>query len=398
MDNLQLIQSKIYEIRGQKVMLDFDLAEMYCVETKRLKEAVRRNIDRFEGDDFMFELTKKEITELSRTQFATLNKGRGSNIKYLPFAFTELGVAMLSSVLNSKPAIEINRGIMRAFVVVRQMLSNPIESRVERIETQVKELKQYMEEVLVDQNDINDDTMIQLELINQTLAELQTKDRGFKERKGSGISYRDAKKMIKLNIKRMDKKEVIFVLLNNFADWEGAYISTCLNMGVKPGCPIKYKVKTLSLSKEPITSIGGFRVLPDYDINDLPDDHAGLILIGGMNWFLPEAKPIASLVEKAIAESKLVAGICNASVYLGMYGFLNHVKHTSNTLDYLKQYAGTQYTGETNYINDQAVRDNNIVTANGNAPLEFCREILYQLDAATPEIIEETYSFYKNEL
>ena len=186
MDNLQLIQSKIYEIRGQKVMLDFDLAEMYCVETKRLKEAVRRNIDRFEGDDFMFELTKKEITELSRTQFATLNKGRGSNIKYLPFAFTELGEAMLSSVLNSKPAIEINRGIMRAFVAVRQMLSNPIESRVERIETQVKELKQYMEEVLVDQNDINDDTMIQLELINQTLAELQTKDRGFKERKRIG--------------------------------------------------------------------------------------------------------------------------------------------------------------------------------------------------------------------
>ena len=186
MDNLQLIQSKIYEIRGQKVMLDFDLAEMYCVETKRLKEAVRRNIDRFEGDDFMFELTKKEITELSRTQFATLNKGRGSNIKYLPFAFTKLGVAMLSSVLNSKPAIEINRGIMRAFVAVRQMLSNPIESRIERIETQVKELKQYMEEVLVDQNDINDDTMIQLELINQTLAELQTKDRGFKERKRIG--------------------------------------------------------------------------------------------------------------------------------------------------------------------------------------------------------------------
>ena len=75
---------------------------------------------------------------------------------------------------------------MRAFVAVRQMLSNPIESRVERIETQVKELKQYMEEVLVDQNDINDDTMIHLELINQTLAEQQTKDRGFKERKRIG--------------------------------------------------------------------------------------------------------------------------------------------------------------------------------------------------------------------
>ena len=183
MDSLQLIQSKIYEIRGQKVMLDFDLSEMYGVETSQLKRAVRRNMERFEGDDFMFEVTRDE---LSRCQFGILNKGRGSNIKYLPFAFTELGVAMLSSVLNSKPAIEINRGIMRAFVAVRQMLASPIESRVERIETQVKELKQYMEEVLVDQNDINDDTMIQLELINQTLAELQTKDRGFKERKRIG--------------------------------------------------------------------------------------------------------------------------------------------------------------------------------------------------------------------
>ncbi len=107
MEQLELIQSKIYEIRGQRVMLDFDLAEMYGIENKRLKEAVRRNIDRFEGDDFMFQLTKEEVTELSRTQFATMNKGRGYNIKYAPFAFGELGVAMLSSVLNSKTAIEI---------------------------------------------------------------------------------------------------------------------------------------------------------------------------------------------------------------------------------------------------------------------------------------------------
>lgn len=185
MNNIQLIQSKIHEIRGQKVMLDFDLAEMYGVETSQLKRAVRRNIERFDGDDFMFEVSRDE---LSRCQIGTLNKGRGSNIKYLPFAFTELGVAMLSSVLNSKTAIEINRGIMRAFVAVRQMLSNPIENRVERIETQVKELKQYMEEVLVDQNDINEDTMVQLELINQTLAELQVKDGELKKR--NRIGYR----------------------------------------------------------------------------------------------------------------------------------------------------------------------------------------------------------------
>lgn len=183
MDNLQLIQSKIHEIRGQRVMLDFDLAEMYGIETRVLKQAVRRNLKRFDGEDFMFELTKEEA---SRSQIVILNKGRGSNLKYMPFAFTELGVAMLSSVLNSDIAIEINRGIMRAFVAVRQMLSNPIENRVDRIETQVRELKQYMEEVLVDQNDINEDTMIQLELINQTLAELQAKDRSSKNRKPIG--------------------------------------------------------------------------------------------------------------------------------------------------------------------------------------------------------------------
>jgi hypothetical protein len=94
---LSLIQSKIYEIRGQRVMLDFDLAELYGVETSQLKRSVKRNIERFEGEDFMFEVTK---VELSRCQIGTLNKGRGSNIIYLPFAFTELGVSMLSSPPN----------------------------------------------------------------------------------------------------------------------------------------------------------------------------------------------------------------------------------------------------------------------------------------------------------
>ena len=186
--NLQVIQSKIYEIRGQKVMLDFDLAEMYGTETKRLKEAVRRNMDRFEGDDFMFELTKEEITELSRTQFATLKKGRGVNIKYPPFAFTELGVAMLSSVLNSKTAIEINRGIMRAFVAVRKMVLTPPTDRISLLQQEMKELKEYLEDVFADYNDINDDTRMQLELINQTLAQLQVKDQPLKKR--NRIGYR----------------------------------------------------------------------------------------------------------------------------------------------------------------------------------------------------------------
>ncbi|MDD3490434.1 MAG: ORF6N domain-containing protein [Paludibacter sp.] len=170
---LQLIQNKIYTIRGCKVMIDFDLAEMYGIETRVLKQAVRRNMDRFEGDDFMFELTPDEVQEFSRSQFVTLNRGRGSNLKYAPFAFTELGVAMLSSVLNSKTAIEINRGIMRAFVTVRQIMLNPPINSVAELQTEIRELKKYMDEVLTDQNDINDDTRTQLELINQTLAEMQ---------------------------------------------------------------------------------------------------------------------------------------------------------------------------------------------------------------------------------
>ena len=146
-------------------MLDFDLAQMYGTETAQLKRAVRRNKKRFDGEDFMFEVTRDE---LSRCQIGTLNKSRGSNIKYLPFAF-----AMLSSVLNSETAIEINKGIMRAFVAIRQLIANPPPDKHSLLQKEVKELKQYIEEIFTDQNDINEDTRMQLELINQTLAELQ---------------------------------------------------------------------------------------------------------------------------------------------------------------------------------------------------------------------------------
>ena len=116
---LSVIQNKIYEIRGKKVMLDVDLAEMYEVETKRLKEAVKRNIQRF-PPDFMFILTQKEFQGL-RSQIATSKRG-GS--RYLPSAFTEQGVAMLSSILNSEKAIAVNIGIIRTFVLIRQSIIN----------------------------------------------------------------------------------------------------------------------------------------------------------------------------------------------------------------------------------------------------------------------------------
>ena len=122
----------------------------------------------------MFQLTGEEVKNLSRTHFATLNKGRGFNLKYAPFAFTELGVAMLSSVLNSKTAIEINRGIMRTFATIRQLIANQHLDPVTEIQLEIKELKDYLEDVFSDYNDINEDTRMQIELINQSLAELQT--------------------------------------------------------------------------------------------------------------------------------------------------------------------------------------------------------------------------------
>jgi hypothetical protein len=112
---LEIIKKSIHEIRGQKVILDFELAKMYQVETKRLKESVRRNIRRF-PEDFMFELSTEEWAVL-RSQFASSSWG---GQRYNPYAFTEQGVAMLSSVLNSEVAIDINISIMRAFVMTRQ--------------------------------------------------------------------------------------------------------------------------------------------------------------------------------------------------------------------------------------------------------------------------------------
>ena len=112
---LQIIQNKIFEIRGMRVMLDFDLAELYQVETKNLKRAVKRNIERF-PDDFMFELTADEW-EILRCNFGTSNWG---GTRYMPFAFTEQGIAQLSSVLNSPLAIQVNISIIRAFVTLRK--------------------------------------------------------------------------------------------------------------------------------------------------------------------------------------------------------------------------------------------------------------------------------------
>ena len=146
-----VIQNKIFEIRGYKVMLDFDLASMYNIENKRLKEAVRRNINRF-PKDFMFELTEIEFNSL-RTQIASSNRG---GLRYMPFAFTEQGIAMLSSVLNSEKAIEVNISIIRAFVTFRQfsLTYSELKDRIAAIENQFPDIYKALN-YLVDKDAIS---------------------------------------------------------------------------------------------------------------------------------------------------------------------------------------------------------------------------------------------------
>ena len=154
-------------------MLDRDLAAMYGTTTGNLNKAVKRNIGRF-PEDFMFVLTNEEWDNVKCLIFQNgIPKGRGGS-RYNPYAFTEQGVAMLSSVLNSETAIRLNIAIMRAFVSVRKMLSQPKVDKLDALEHRIEKLENYIEEVIADVNDVSEDTRMQIELINESLAELQS--------------------------------------------------------------------------------------------------------------------------------------------------------------------------------------------------------------------------------
>lgn len=178
---LQQIQDRIYEIRGQRVMLDYDLAALYQVETKRLKESVRRNIERFEGEDFMFELTGDEWNALTislRSQIATSNERpvRGGN-RYAPLAFTEQGVAMLSSVLRSPTAIEINREIMRAFVRMRNYLASQqgLSAELTELRSRLCLIERDTRDNLAAMNDLSEDLRRDIDSIYAAIGALSVR-------------------------------------------------------------------------------------------------------------------------------------------------------------------------------------------------------------------------------
>jgi hypothetical protein len=186
---LDRIQNKIYEIRGERVMLDFDLAKMYNVETRVLNQSVKRNIERF-PQDFMFQLNENEWENML-SQFVMTSKSKRPK-SALPFVFTEHGVTMLSSVLRSQTAIQINIHIVRAFVAVRKLLSISPVGRSPELQIEIKALKAYIEEVFADYNEINEDTRMQIELINQSLAELHiNKKENSKPRNRIGFTFEE---------------------------------------------------------------------------------------------------------------------------------------------------------------------------------------------------------------
>lgn len=196
--NLQLIKSRIHEIRGSKVMLDVDLAELYCTETRLLKRAVRRNIERF-PDDFMFQLTQTEVNDLIYIGVSQFGTPQYNFSAFMPFAFTEQGVAMLSSVLRNEIAIKVNISIMRAFVTVRQyVIASDVQSKeIENLRYRLKELeiqgektlrviKDLSEETLCSINDLSEDFRNEIDGVYLALTELAQKKTKEKPRKQIG--------------------------------------------------------------------------------------------------------------------------------------------------------------------------------------------------------------------
>ena len=130
-------------------------------------------------------------------------------------------------------------------------------------------------------------------------------------------------------------------------------------------------------------------------MKEVPNDYAAIILVGGLSWRTDDAKELAAFVKKAYADGKIVGAICDATVFMGMNGLLNEKKHTSNAFDDLTSAAQGNYTGNDNYLVEPAVRDGNLITANGTAYLEFTREVLAALNAYPTDYIEENYQFFK---
>lgn len=190
--------------------------------------------------------------------------------------------------------------------------------------------------------------------------------------------------------------EILYILLPDYAAHEAVYLSQAIasdEYALKENP--KYVNKVLAPTLEPVKSIGGFRTVPDYSFETMPDDYAALVLIGGFGWSTPVADKVVPIVRQAIEKGRIVGAICNAASFMAKHGFLNTVRHTGNGQEQLLLWGGDNYTNSDGYVNTQAVSCGNIVTANGSATLEFAKELLLLLENDAPERIEMYYQFNK---
>ncbi len=194
----------------------------------------------------------------------------------------------------------------------------------------------------------------------------------------------------------MDKKIVLFVLIDAYADWEASFAASALHRGLPPAYESPFVVKTVAKSHDEVISSGGFRVLPDYDIHDMPSDYAAIVLIGAVKWRDEASMIWKDVVLDARKRRKVIGAIGNGASFLSKLGLLNDVNHTGNGPEQLKSWDDDQYTNPLGFVERQAVSDDGVVTANTTAYLEFCRELLLSLHADTTETIRGIYHFAKS--
>jgi putative intracellular protease/amidase len=192
----------------------------------------------------------------------------------------------------------------------------------------------------------------------------------------------------------MKEKKIYLYVLDTLSDWEPGYAIAEINSGrmFKKGAP-KCAVYTVGANKDTITTMGGIKIKPDLAVDDINHQDAGLLmLIGADSWDAPQHRDVLNLAQKFLQSEIPVAAICGATGALANAGTLNKYRHTSNDPSYLKQFPA--YSGGDQYVMEPSVRDGNLITASGLAPLEFAREILSCLDVVEPAALQAWYNLY----
>lgn len=193
----------------------------------------------------------------------------------------------------------------------------------------------------------------------------------------------------------MKKNTVLVVMISNFSDWEPALLTAGLQWGYGLWNN-HHSVKIVTLNQDPVFSIGGLKVIPDYTVDNVPDDFSALILVGGTSWFNPEAQKFIPLIQNALSNNIIIGAICDAACFLAVNGFVNGVEHTANSLADIKSKTGSAYIGEEKFRHQLSVHSRNIITAKATGNIEFARDVFKALNLAPNTQIDLFYKHFKH--